>query len=136
MFTTYLNNGLNRAIKKCRWTQSKFFATKGKKSDLDKNFFGSAAYQSLKMINDEFDAWLTEMEQNKPSFTPFFSVGAHDIMKLRKGKNPQGNTSCKDIDCKNADLVLSKQYQGSLIGRLVNMFADSTEYVCNNKKII
>lgn len=137
LFTAYLNLGLERAIKTCRWTQSKFWVlSKGKKSELDKNFFESADFKTLQLMNNDFDEWLAEMARNKPAFTPFFSVKAHDIMKLRNGRTPKGDTSCKDIDCKNAELILSKEYGDSKLGRLVNMFADSTQSVCETKKII
>lgn len=137
LFTDYLRFGLERAIKTCRWTQSKLkLVGKGKKSVLDKDFFNSSEYQSLSQLNNDFDSWLDEMANNKPSFDPFHTVTSDDIMKLRKDKSPLSPISCKDIDCKNAELILSKEYGDSKLGRLVNMFADSTEFVSKKHKII
>ena len=137
LFSDYLKLGLERAIKTCRWTQSNLkLVGKGKKSVLDEDFFKSSEYLSLNQLNNDFDRWLEEMANNKPSFEPFHTVTIDDIMKLRKDKSPQSPTSCKDIDCKNAELILSKEYGDSNIGRLVNMFADSTEYVSKKHNII
>lgn len=137
LFSDYLKYGLERAIMTCRWTRSKMsLVPKGNKSELDSDFFNDSEYKSLKEMNDEFDKWLSEMARNKPSFNPFYSVKENDIMQLRNGKTPKGNTSCKDLDCKNAELILLKKYGDSKLGRLVNMFADSTQYVCETKKII
>ncbi len=137
LFSDYLKYGLERAIKTCRWTKSGIrLVPKEKNSELDKDFFTGSDFQTLRTMNNEFDEWLTEMARNKPSFTPFFSVNANDIMKLRNGKTPKGNASCKDLDCKNAELILAKEYGDSKLGRLVNMFADSTQYVCETKKIL
>ena len=137
LFTDYLKFGLERAIKTCRWTQSKLkLVGKGKKSVLDKDFFSSSEYASLKQLNNDFDSWLDEMANNKPSFAPFHTVSSNDLMKLRKDKSPKSPISCKDIDCKNAELILSKDYGKSSLGRLINMFADSTGFVCEKQKII
>lgn len=137
LFSDYIKFGLERSIKSCRWTRSKIaLIPKRKKSELDSDFFSGSEFQTLKTMNGEFDEWLSEMARNKPSFAPFFSVNANDIMKLRNGKTPKGNISCKDLDCMNAELILLKKYGDSKLGRLVNMFADSTQYVCETKKML
>ena len=137
LFTQYLTKGLDRAIYSCRWTNNRMkLVPKRQKSPLNKNFFDSADFALVKRMNTAFDGWIDEMQDNKPSFTPFNKVDSHNIFELRNGKKPLHNPSCKRIDIENARLVTKPSIRENEMTLLFKMFSQSLESTCNYNNII
>lgn len=137
LFTQYLTKGLDRAINSCRWTNDRMkLVPKRQKSPLNKNFFDSADFALVKRMNTAFDGWIDEMQDNKPSFTPFNKVDSHNIFELRNGKKPLHNPSCKRIDIENARLVTKPSIRENEMTLLFKMFSQSLESTCNYNNII
>ncbi len=137
LFTQYLNKGLDRAIKDCRWANDQMkLVPKRQKSPLNKGFFQSSDFDLVRKMNAAFDGWINEMRNNKPSFVPFNNVEAHSVFELRNGKRPKHKPSCKSIDIENARLVTNADIRVNEMTLLFKMFSMSIESACNYHNII
>lgn len=138
LFTQYLNKGLDRAIRSCRWTNDQMkLVPKRQKTLLNKDFFErSSDFALVKKMNKAFDDWIHEMQDNKPSFIPFNKVESHNIFELRNGKTPKRNPSCKSIDIENARLVTDSSIRLDEMTMLFKMFSKSLELTCKHNNII
>lgn len=79
LFTKYINEVIYKEYKHQPWA---------KKVKADKGFFTTNFYSTLKIIQDEYITWLTEMSNNTPSFEPYDISGANKVFDIIKGVEP------------------------------------------------
>jgi hypothetical protein len=141
IYTEYLKQGLPRALNVSRWTKSNIKLVPGSKnSALDKNYFGSAEYTlQIKAFNAFFDEWLKELNQNKPSFSPFHEITRDKALNLVKNKSPKGDISFKTIDRENCRLIDRDDIRSTAEHKhttLIKLFGHSTKNVLTKKDLI
>jgi hypothetical protein len=141
IYTEYLKQGLPRALNVSRWTKSNIKLVPGSKnSTLDKNYFGSVEYTlQIKAFNALFDEWLKELNQNKPSFSPFHEITRDKALNLVKNKTPKGDISFKTIDRENCQLIDRDEFRSSAAHKhttLIKLFGHSTKNVLTQKELI
>lgn len=142
LFSEYLNIGLPKALNTSRWTKSNIkLVKKTENSFLDTQYFKSSEYKiQIDTFNKHFIAWLNEMEDNKPAFSPYNKIKWGDALDLIKGKPAEkGCKSFKTIDIENCKLITEMSFRPTNETKhttLIKMFAKSTENVLNKHNLL
>lgn len=135
LFSEYLHIGLPKAINISRWTKSNIRLVKSNRnSSLDKRYFASSEYklQILGFVK-YFLEWLSEMEDNKPAFSPYNKNTWDDALNLIKGEHVKNRgRSFKSIDIENCSLINDIDLRSKLNKKhttLIKLFGRSIEKV-------
>lgn len=144
LFTEYLNIGLPKALNTSRWTKSdiKFIVNKEtENSFLNKDYFNKPEYTSqIAAFNNHFFAWLDEMDNNQPSFSPFNNIKWSDALDLIDGIPSQKRSkSFKAIDIENCRLITEKSFRptkDTMHTTLIKMFAKSIDNVLDKHNLL
>lgn len=141
LYTEYLRIGLPIALNISRWTKSNIkLIPKNKNSVLDMNYFESSEYKNqIEAFNGHFIDWIAEMEDNKPSFSPFTKITHSDALNLVKDKIPKGDPSFKAVDIENCRLIDDPEIRSSaetLHTTLIKLFGRSTQKIISKRILI
>jgi len=142
LFSEYLKIGLPKSLNVSRWTKSNIkLVKKTENSFLNQKYFNSPEYKiQISAFNNHFLSWLLEMEDNKPSFSPFNSISWNDALNLIKGEQLQKRCkSFKTIDIENCKLITSidlRSTQDTIHTSLIKLFGKSTENVLNHFNLL
>ena len=100
LYTHYLEKGLNRALNISRWTK--------KKTQLKKSYFNSSEYKNQVVIfNNYFNEWANELENNKPSFSPYKNI-------LNRDKERNLFKAIDIFNCEKIDDIRSSEDENTL----------------------
>ncbi len=142
LFAEYLNIGLPKALNKSRWTKSNIkLVNKTENSFLDEQYFNRPEYKiQIEAFNNHFISWLNEMENNKPSFSPYNKISWRDALNLIKGgPNLEITKSFKAIDIENCKLITEigiRSTSKAMHTTLIKIFGKSTENVLNKHNLL
>ena len=111
--------GLKRALNTSRWTR--------KKTQLKKSYFDSSEYKNqIEIFNNYFNEWVEELENNKPSFSPYKNI---------VNRNKENNlfkaidiSNCQSID----DIEPSENKKHT---QLIKLFGQTSGKVIKKQKL-
>jgi len=136
-FVCFLNKALDRALQWSRWTKiviekNYIIYSKRQISPLNESYFKSGEYNNmLKKFNDHFNDWLFEMQESKPSFSPFNESEVDRPFELIK-KRPKVSFEELDIqNCLRIDEV--ERTDEKKHTTLIKLFQRTTEEVIKPK---
>jgi len=136
LFTSYLQRGLNRSVGKSRWSVNSVLNLK--KTKLTDDFFNSAAYKNyIESFSKLFDEWTTELDRNRPSFSPFKSMQeiANSLDFLADKEIKKTTDAFKQIDKCNNNFIGQLDSE-SEYSQLLKLFSKSTEAVLIKNKLM
>ena len=141
LFAEYLNIGLPKALNISRWTKSNIkLVKKNENSPLDENFFKSPEYKiQIDAFNKYFIEWLSEMDDNKPAFSPFNKINWEDALSLIKDNKKKINKGFKSIDIENCKLITAIDFRSTPDTKyttLIKIFGVSTERVLIKNNVL
>lgn len=109
-----------------------------KKTKLTDDFFNSAAYKNyIESFSKLFDEWTTELDRNRPSFSPFKSMQeiANSLDFLADKEIKKTTDAFKQIDKCNNNFIGQLDSE-SEYSQLLKLFSKSTEAVLIKNKLM
>lgn len=141
LFAEYLDKGLEKSLGTSRWTKGNIhLVRKDEQSTLTKNYFDSSEYKlQMKRFCNYYQEWLTEMENNKPAFTPYNKVDWSNGLNLIRGGDNLKKASFKAIDIENCKLITNINLHSAkdkTHTSLIKLFGMSTENVMLKRNLL
>lgn len=136
LFVKYINEALNNAVDKQRWSASGDAGLR-----LNKEFFThhDTYYHDVKWFLDEYKIWLEEMAKSDRAFCPFELGGTNNIAKIVLGQQAEApkwfGFGRKELDYddfnESLNTVMQKQKDGSIHNDLqrkfISLFYEATK---------